>query len=392
MKKNRESCCVFKLICLKIAKLLLQWQIPKEMKKGMAVMMFVLAGGLAYGQGIDFREISLDEALAQAKKEKKYVFMDCYTYWCGPCKNMERNVFSREEVGAYFNSTFVCVKYDLAQEEWKWMKEKYDIQAVPTYLILSPDGTVYHKVVGGRSADVFIELFKQGMNKKNSLSYLEDLHRKGKIGKDELLRYAGALREARDKREAGILDELLTRLTDKEKVQAKYWSVFKNKEFGNEDYHFVVANLDAFQKNVGKEIVDDFFQKSYGQLTNYYMVRLQNGTLKDFSEPRKKVQDAREELNGIDIKGKKEIAESLGLLTAYLEGDKKEVVEYMGRMFVADDENLRVAYFFINIMRTRKDKEMMAEMVRSKDRLLAQAIEITRGRLTKEIDAMAGLI
>ena len=362
------------------------------MKRGMTVMMFVLAGGLVHGQGIDFREISLDEALAQAKKEKKYVFMDCYTHWCGPCKNMEKNVFSREEVGAYFNPTFVCVKYDLAQEEWKWLREKYGIYSYPTYLILAPDGTVYHKVVGGRSADVFIELFKQGINKKNSLSYLEDLHRKGKIGKDELLRYAGALREARDRRETEILDELLARLTDKEKLQAKYWGVFRDKEFGNEDYGFVVANLETFQKNVGKEVVDDFFRKSYGKLNKYYMVRLQNGTLKDFSEPRKKIQDAREELNGIDIEGKEEIAENLGLLTAYLNGDAKGAVECMGRMLVADDENLQAAYFFIFVMKTRKDKEMIAEVVRSKDRLLSQAIEITRGRLTKEIDALAKLI
>ena len=37
-------------------------------------------------EGVNFRNLTFNEALAQAKTEKKMVFMDCYTSWCGPCK------------------------------------------------------------------------------------------------------------------------------------------------------------------------------------------------------------------------------------------------------------------------------------------------------------------
>ena len=35
-----------------------------------------------------FRDFTYKEALAAAKTEKKLVFIDFYTDWCGPCKMM----------------------------------------------------------------------------------------------------------------------------------------------------------------------------------------------------------------------------------------------------------------------------------------------------------------
>lgn len=38
----------------------------------------------------------------KAKKENKYIFMDCYATWCGACKMMEQEVYSK--------STLFCLK------------------------------------------------------------------------------------------------------------------------------------------------------------------------------------------------------------------------------------------------------------------------------------------
>uniref|UniRef100_UPI00343541D8 thioredoxin domain-containing protein n=1 Tax=uncultured Tenacibaculum sp. TaxID=174713 RepID=UPI00343541D8 len=45
---------------------------------------------LLFFQGIDFKSLKFDEALAQAKAEDKLIFIDFYTEWCGPCKNLLR--------------------------------------------------------------------------------------------------------------------------------------------------------------------------------------------------------------------------------------------------------------------------------------------------------------
>ena len=39
-----------------------------------------------------FQELTLEKALEQAKVENKYVFIDCYTSWCGPCKMMAGHI------------------------------------------------------------------------------------------------------------------------------------------------------------------------------------------------------------------------------------------------------------------------------------------------------------
>ena len=50
---------------------------------------------------MQFDEGSFSEVLAKAKQEKRMVFMDCYTSWCGPCKMMAKEVFTDKSVGEY---------------------------------------------------------------------------------------------------------------------------------------------------------------------------------------------------------------------------------------------------------------------------------------------------
>ena len=53
--------------------------------------------------GIEFFRGTLAEGLAKAGKEGKNLFVDFYATWCVPCKKMEKTVFTRPEVGEYFN-------------------------------------------------------------------------------------------------------------------------------------------------------------------------------------------------------------------------------------------------------------------------------------------------
>ncbi|MEZ4982778.1 MAG: thioredoxin family protein [Saprospiraceae bacterium] len=42
-----------------------------------------------------------NEAMAEAAKTNKLIFMDAYTTWCGPCKMMSKNVFTEGKVAAF---------------------------------------------------------------------------------------------------------------------------------------------------------------------------------------------------------------------------------------------------------------------------------------------------
>jgi len=64
------------------------------------------------GQGIQFMEGSWSEVLARAKEEKKEVFVDIYTTWCGPCKKLDATTFKNPDLGKYINENFIAYKID----------------------------------------------------------------------------------------------------------------------------------------------------------------------------------------------------------------------------------------------------------------------------------------
>jgi thiol-disulfide isomerase/thioredoxin len=129
------------------------------MKKLM--LLFALVPFLAGAQGMKFEHgLSWKEVQAKAKAENKYIFMDCFTTWCGPCKYMTENIFPTKEAGEFYNANFINVKvqFDTTKndnEEVKsWFKDmeainaKYKIRAYPTYLLFNPDGEIVHREVG----------------------------------------------------------------------------------------------------------------------------------------------------------------------------------------------------------------------------------------------------
>jgi thiol-disulfide isomerase/thioredoxin len=106
--------------------------------------------------------------VAKAKAENKYIFVDCFTTWCGPCKYMSINIFPLEEVGNFYNAKFINVKFQIdttagddtevksRYSDAAFISSKYNIKAYPTYLIFNSDGELVHREIGSSSAAEFI--------------------------------------------------------------------------------------------------------------------------------------------------------------------------------------------------------------------------------------------
>ena len=110
-------------------------------KRLIPLMVCLLLGGVAFAQGgVEFRDLTFDEALVKAKAEKKLVFVDCYTAWCAPCKAMAKDVFPQKAAGDFFNPRFISLKIDMEKDEGKELAQKWNIRVFPTYLILDPQG------------------------------------------------------------------------------------------------------------------------------------------------------------------------------------------------------------------------------------------------------------
>ena len=167
------------------------------MKHIYTLLLGLLAWSASMAQeGVNFRDITFEEALKQAKSENKLVFMDCYTSWCGPCKNMADKVFPQKAAGDYFNPRFVCVKYDMEKGAGVELAKKFEVHAYPTFLMIRPDGSMQHRLVGGDGLEAFIARVEQGFDEQNNLSALHSRYEKGGLSKSELFRYWEVLEEA----------------------------------------------------------------------------------------------------------------------------------------------------------------------------------------------------
>lgn len=272
-------------------------------------------------EGVNFRDLTFTEALAEAQKENKLVFMDCYTSWCGPCKNMTNNVFPLKEAGDYFNPRFVCVKYDMEKGEGVELAKKFDVHAYPTFIIIRPDGTVQHRLVGGDKLENFIKNVKKGLNEKTSLAYLTQEYEQGKMSNPELLVYKNTLSDAgKDKEVAQVYRELLQRLTDKEKTEKEYWSIYEDEScvIGSPMFDFLLANLDAIRANTGEATVDRFLFRHYADILQDYIA----GYAKEDAAPMEKV---KAQIYGFRIKGQAELEKMLILAEPVSQRDIEKV-------------------------------------------------------------------
>ncbi len=165
---------------------------------------------------IDFKMVNTEaewnRILTDNKTTLKPIFVDVYTDWCGYCKMMDRDVFSDDEVGDYFNSQFVNVKLDAETEFGALFAANFDVTGYPTYLILDDRGNFIGDIVGYtekqsllESAEAYIEGWKMlpGLSKKFA---------NGTISDKELMDYAVLLDNQGDAKAQGIIDQLLNNI------------------------------------------------------------------------------------------------------------------------------------------------------------------------------------
>ena len=83
--------------------------------------------------------MTFEEAVAKSLVEKRKIFIDVYTSWCGWCKVMDKNTFNEPEVAKLLNTSFYPVKFNAEQHE--------DVQFDGhTFKFVSQGGGGYHEL------------------------------------------------------------------------------------------------------------------------------------------------------------------------------------------------------------------------------------------------------
>ena len=175
----------------------------------------------AKAEGINFRDITLEEALAQAADENKLVFIDCYTPTCGPCKFMADKIFPLDECGEFINPRFVSIKKDLVAPENVYIAERYGVRIYPTFIFLHPDGSIFYLQEGGatRTADKFLGMMNRIMTIGNSAIEWKN----GRRDTPFMIKYIRALKDFNEVAMRGVLDLFITSTPADTLAQTDLW-------------------------------------------------------------------------------------------------------------------------------------------------------------------------
>lgn len=248
------------------------------MKIGFIVVLFCLlaAGVMSQNRSMSFESGDFNTALSKAAQEKKLLFIDFYTTWCGPCKQMSKEVFTNDGVADYFNKQFVNLKIDAEKGEGVDLAKKFQVKGFPTFVILNHTGEEVFRTVGALASDAFLEKIKKGLDPKRSPEKLKERYEKGERTPQLIYDYMGQLfQEGKEDCGKKVTDDYFNSLSMKKKVKPENFFLYKrffvSDSLGNPKIQFLIANKELFCETIGKKEVEDLLQMWVGADLLHYV-------------------------------------------------------------------------------------------------------------------------
>ena len=224
--------------------------------------------GIHFQHGFTWQQIQ-----QKAKAEHKYIFMDCFTTWCGPCRYMSKTIFPQKAVGDAVNDKFIAVKMQLDtsaadNEDVKKMyalahaiATNYKVNVYPTYLFFDENAMLVHRAVGSSEADAFIAKTKEALNPETQYYTLLQKYKTGKKDSGFLHRLTTASMDAYDvENESKIANDYIA--TQPDLYTKENLSLLKEVTQSSKDkgFQIMLTNADKVDAVMGKGTADAVVQ------------------------------------------------------------------------------------------------------------------------------------
>ncbi|MGL5682724.1 MAG: thioredoxin family protein [Marinifilaceae bacterium] len=209
--------------------------------------------------GVDFRNITFEQACKDATKEKKLIFMDFQTVWCGPCKMMKKEVFPNPDVAKYMNTNFVSMLIDAEQSEGKELAKKYEIMGYPTFIVTDNKGTELYRHSGFQDALQFVDRIKKGVDKNWSIENVALRYENGERTPELVQEYIQNLLNEKNKTEATqVVNAYFEKLSKKKRRNPENFFIYEKftSRINDDKAQYVYNNYTLFLKSINPQRVN----------------------------------------------------------------------------------------------------------------------------------------
>ena len=228
-------------------------------------MLGVPERGLAQEVGIGFSKGSWKKQLNQARRQKKLIFLDCHTKWCGFCKVLAEYVFTDPEVAQFYNRHFVNVEMDMEEGIGVELVKKYGVHAYPTLLFIDAQGELVDYHAGYLSPKELIALGERALNPESNLAGMQKRYAAGERKPEMLREYLRILSRAyQDSLMREIISTDFGKLDDPQFYTPEVWkTIDENNQAAIPLFMSrVIPNREKFYQVVDKETVDQGIDKA----------------------------------------------------------------------------------------------------------------------------------
>ena len=126
-----------------------------------ALALPTIAAHAADGRPAMFADMSFDEALSTAQRERRPLLVKATAEWCGPCKTMDRVTWSDERVASWVGERALAIQVDI--DHAGSFARTYRIHTIPTTMVFE-GGQEIARATGFMGADQMLDWLPGAMH------------------------------------------------------------------------------------------------------------------------------------------------------------------------------------------------------------------------------------
>jgi thiol-disulfide isomerase/thioredoxin len=167
--------------------------------KSVFLLALVMASSWELFSQVAFIEAATSQEMEDAGKKARegdlLLFVDIYATWCGPCKVMDREVYTDPAVAEFMNAHFVSVRMDGETDFGRKFAADQGLEGYPSLFVFGPEGDPVSRLIGFKPAGELLASLRGVIENYEAMKTYRSAYEKGTLTPESFAGYIQLVRE-----------------------------------------------------------------------------------------------------------------------------------------------------------------------------------------------------